>query len=155
MNKLAPKNNMNHYSAPKINNYLFWLASLILVFIIIANFWTILAYATGGVQQSGNTQIGGRITSVSPAGCQFPPPAGSGPDAVCVAAGCPPNPMTNGVLIFPFGYSATGFCPLVTMATTLGPISVANVGYILLGLFSGTVIGQPAIPLGTIGMAQQ
>jgi len=146
---------MNCYpTIKKINNCLFWLASLVLIFIIISNFYTILAYATG-VQPSGNTQIGGRITSVSPAGCQFPPPAGSGPDAVCVAAGCPPNPMTNGVLIFPFGYSATGFCPLVTMATTLGPISVANVGYILLGLFSGTVIGQPAIPLGTIGMAQQ
>jgi len=149
-----PADNMKYYSARKLTNWFFWLGSLILVFIIVSNFYAVLVSATG-VQTSGNTQIGGRITSVSPVGCQLPPPSGSGPDAICVAAGCPPNPSTNGVLIFPFGYSATGFCPPVAMPTTLGPISVSNVGYVLLGLFAGSVIGQPAVPLGIIGMALQ
>ncbi|MDD4271433.1 MAG: hypothetical protein PHF50_01370 [Patescibacteria group bacterium] len=146
----------NIITVKRINNYLFWLASLVLVFIIISNFYNILAYATG-IQQSGNTQIGGRIISVSPAGCQYPPPSGSGPDSVCAAVGCLPNPSVNGVIIYPFGYSATGFCPLMAMNTTLGPITASNVGYVFLGLFSGIVPGAgiPSIPLGMPGMARQ
>ncbi|MDP2737063.1 MAG: hypothetical protein Q8O59_04800 [bacterium] len=137
----------------KINNYLFWIASLMLVFIIISNFYTILARATG-VQQSGNTQIGGRIISISGGPCKPPPLP---PDPICAAAGCQPQSTINGVLIYPFGYSATSFCPLVAMPTTLGPITTANVGFTFLGLFTGIVPGTgiPSIPLGTPGMARQ
>ncbi len=137
-----------------INNYFFWLVALVLIFIIISNFYSIFAYATG-LLPGGNTQIGARIEDVSYAGCQLPPPTGTGPDPICVAAGCPPNPATNGVLLIPYGYSAPSFCPMVTMPTTNGNITVANVGFVLLGLFTGTVIGTPAVPLGIVGMALQ
>ena len=128
------------------SNLFFGLMAIALVAVIAANLWSISAIAAGGETSSG-TQIGGIVLAVSAAGCQLPPPAGSGPDPICTAVGCTPNPANNGVQIMPYGYSATGICPTIAEQTNMGPISISSVGNQILGLYATPAIPGPSIPL--------
>lgn len=138
----------------KIKNYTFWTTVLLLIYITISNIFLASVHSTG-VTQAG-TQVGGRMTSISPLGCQLPPPTGTGPDPICVAVGCIPNPSNNGIIIVPYGYSATGLCLPVATQTTEGPITAqASTGKVILGLFQTPVIPTVSIPIGIIGTASQ
>jgi hypothetical protein len=135
----------------KMQFSVYWFFVIFLMFVITTNVFIIAVKANGVVE--GGTQVGGIITSVSASGCQYPPPTGSGPDAVCSAVGCTPNPAVNGVMITPYGYSATGICPTAAMMTTNGTISTASVGMQILGMFMGMVTPGPSIQYGPIGMS--
>ncbi len=135
----------------QLGNIIFGLLCISLLSISAINFSLIVTQATGIVD--GGTQIGGRITAISPLGCQLPPPAGTGPDAICTANKCTPNPSNNGVTITPSGYSGTSLCPSMTMMTSfavspgidsLMPITPGSVGWQIAGLFTSTFPG-PAI----------
>lgn len=135
---------------PKLYNILFFISCFLLISFTMSNLTTVIIWAIGDGETGGGAQLGGILTNVSLAGCQFPPLLGTGPDPICTAIGCVPNPANNGVQVTPYGYSTTGFCPPRSMPTSLGVITIGSLGWTILGLgISTPVLFTPKTWIGT------
>ncbi|KKQ59773.1 MAG: hypothetical protein US81_C0037G0008 [Parcubacteria group bacterium GW2011_GWE2_38_18] len=114
----------------KIESYLFWPLTGVLIIVIFSNLFLIVAEAQLG-KVNGNTQIGGRVATVI--FCTAPPP---------ICTGIPPvptcTPGTFKTIITPFGNSGAQICAPAAMVTNGPPITVGSVGSYILGLFTVT-----------------